>query len=423
MVVMRQARWLLCACALAVFFGSLGSSQTTKPDLIVKDVEVSPLNARAQDTLTIRAVIANTGRTQVSDRIDVVIKVDDVRIVSTRVQLPARQERAVEASWEAVEGDHTLTIEVDLPRDQVDEKDERNNRYALDFRVAPLSNVVSYTQTALLAQAIALKQVSAALVFNTTSTNLLLLLDLIKQGFDDFSKAGKALVASMQAISQAWPTAFAEADVFTPLLPYYVAINEAASVIQASLDALDLPAALAAMAQVEDALRALAQLNGPTLPLAALAQAADKLHLAIEAGSQAQERFSDSSKGSVDESVLTLIDEVAAFAQVLATVGQALDQSAQANTAQFVDAQGQLVRQLSGAVEVSISTSGTSIAFELVNASGSAVLTLSADNNALSWKGTDAQGQPLAAQTYFYQVSWLNDGVLLTDVGTLAIGN
>lgn len=421
MVVMRQARWLLCA--FAVLFANLGSfAQTTKPDLVIKDVEVSPLNARAQDTLTIRAVIANTGRTQVSDRFDVTIKVDDVRIANTRLQLPARQERAVEASWEAQEGEHVLTIEVDA-RDQVDEKDERNNLYTLAFNITPLSDLLSYTRTALLAQATALKQVSVALAFNTSSTNLLLLLDLIKQGFDDFSKAGKALVASMQAISQAWPAAFAEADVFTPLLPYYVAINEAASLIQTSLDALDLPAALAAMSQVEDALRALAQLDGPSLPLAALAQAADTLHLAIEAGLQAQERFSDSSKGSVDESVLAMIHEVGAFAQVLATVGLALDQSAQTNTAQFVDAQGQLVRQLNGAVEVNISTAGTGVSFRLVNATGNAVLTLSAADSALSWKGTDAQGHPLAAQTYFYQVSWLDDGVLLTDVGMLVIGN
>lgn len=421
MVFVRQARWLLCACVCGVLFGSIGGfAQATKPDLVVKDVDVQPLNARAQDTITIRAVIANTGRTRVDDRFEVTIKMDDVRLATTRVQLPARQERTVEANWQAQEGEHVLTIELDV-RDQVDEKDERNNLFTLAFNVTPLSDLLSYTRTALLAQAIALEQVGAALTFNPTSTNLLLLLDLIKKGFDDFSKAGKALVASMQAISQAWPAAFADADLFTPLLPYYAAINEAAAAIQASLDSLDLPGALAAMGKVEDALRALAQLNGPTLPLSALAQAADALHLAIEAGLQAQERFSDSSKGSVDEAVLAMIGQVTAFAQVLGTVAQALDQSAQVNSAQFADGQGQTVRQLNGAIEVNISASGSAITFELINAAGGTILTLSAEGGLLSWNGADGQGQSLAAQTYFYRVSWQHEGALVADVGTLSV--
>lgn len=423
-VILKQIRWMLALLLVGLFVPGLwASGQGGKPDLLIKGVDLQPSSLRAGDTLTVRAEIANGNRfDDVDKQFEVSFRINGVRISSRLVRFAILQKATLKFTWPAVAGSHTLRIEVDRPRNQIIESNERNNVREITFIVEPDSNVKSFTHIALSAQASAWEQAGMVLTFNASSTDLFLLLGLLKEGFNGVAKAMNSVVVRLNGLNEvSLPGAFAKYDFFTPLFAPYSAINNAAALVQQSLDRFDLSAAITAMGNIEAALRQLALQDNPVQPLSQLEQAADALALAIEAASETQVRFGDSSRGPVDESIATLTAEMTAFGEILSKVAQALGESAQSNTVQFLDANGQSVRKLNGSIDVNISAPGAPLSFELIDRNGTSVLTLNSATNTLNWKGTNAQGQRLSAQTYFYRVQWQGNTLQGTDIGILTI--
>lgn len=407
---------------VVVLSGGWASAQFREPDLVVENVEVNPVTPKAGQQVTIRADIVNLGREKVSDRFEATVKMDGTRLQTFRIRLTGTQKRTIELNWEATEGDHLLEIQVDEPRDVIEERNERNNTAQVTFSVGADSNVESFTHTAITTQALAWSAASEALAISTGSTNLLLLLDLIKGAFADFSKAFTIAEAALRATSRGWPQAFVEQDAVTPLLVDYALLKSAAGQIQTGLDQLDLDSTIAAMREIETAMRNLAGFSSTLFPLGGLDEAADTLHTAIETALEAQARFGDASQGDANASISRLIEEVALLGDGLARVGAALSLSAQTNTAQFVDDQGEPIQTLSGDFSITIRTPGPNLVFEVVDEAGTLVLSLSAPDSALTWQGLDAKGNPLRAQRYFFRVRWSAEGgTELSDVGSLLV--
>gem|GEM_PF-5430423 len=408
---------------LVILSGGWANAQFREPDLVVENVEINPATPKVGQQITIRADIVNLGRDKINERFDTTVRMDGTRLQTFRIRFTGTQKRTIELTWEATEGQHLLQIEVDEPRDAVEERNERNNTAQLTFSVGPDSNIESFTQTAIATQALAWSAASQALAINTGSTNLLLLLDLIKGAFAGFSKAFTIAEATLRATSRSWPQAFADHDAVTPLLPDYDLLKNAAGQIEAGLDQLDLDSAIVAMQDIEVSMRNLAGMSSISFPLGGLSEAADAFHVAIEAALEAQVRFGDSSQGDANESIGRLIDEVAVLGDLLARVGEDLNLSMQTNTARFVDDQGASIQSLSGDFSLTIRAPGLNLTFQVVDEAGTSILSLSVPDSTLTWQGVDAQGTPLRAQRYFFRVRWTGESqpTELDDVGTLVV--
>lgn len=387
--------------------------------MIIEDVVIEPASFRAGDIVTIRAKAVNDSRANVSERFEFTFKIDGTRIGIFSVRLSAaRQNRTFETTWEAVEGDHQLLIEVDRPRNQVIESNERNNTFQTTLSVAPDSNIVSLTHLALDSQAIAWQQASDALDFDITSSdNLFSLLDFVKGGFNNFSKAMTSLVNRLDEVNAEWPGSFVEDNVYTPLQPHYQSISDATALINTSLEDLNLDGSIQGMRTIQDALLALAALNSDLLPLADLALASNTLGFAIDAVMEAQENFTED--GSAGDAIDTLLREVEAFGLILGDVARAFTQSTNQNTADLEDDQGETLRSLSPSTEVIITAPGANVVFEVIDSTGASVLNLNAPGNSVNWSGTDNSGLPLLADTYFFRIRW--EGSLTADVGSMTV--
>lgn len=387
--------------------------------MIIEDVVIEPASFRAGDIVTIRAKAVNDSRVNISERFEFTFKINGTRIGIFSVRLsPARQNRTFETTWEAVEGDHQLLIEVDRPRNQVIESNERNNTFQTTLSVAPDSNIISLTHLALDSQASAWQQASDALDFDISSSdNLFALLDFVKGGFNDFSKAMTSLVNRLDEVNAEWPGSFVEDNVYTPLLPHYQSITDATALINTSLEDLNLDGSVQGMRTIQEALNALAALSSDLLPLADLALASNTLGFAIDAVMEAQENFTED--GSAGDAIDTLLREVEDFGLILGDVARAFTQSTNQNTADLEDNQGETLRNLSPSTEVIITAPGANVVFEVIDSTGASILSLNAPSNSLNWSGTDNSGRPLLAETYFFRISW--DGGAVADVGSMTV--
>ncbi len=413
-------RLIAFALVLLMLSGMSASAQGRGPDLIIENVEILPESFRAGDVVTIRAQVTNDSRENVTERFDFTVKVDNVRIGIFSVRLSAaRQNRVFETTWEAQEGDHELLLEVDRPRNQILEANERNNTFQTSLSVAPDSNIISLTNTGLESQGNAWQQASDALNFNVTSTNLFALLELVQGGFNNFSKAMTSLVNRLDIANSNWPGAFISDNVFGPLLPHYREISNAAAAINTSLENLDLDGAVQGMSIIQTSLNDLAAFDNAVLPLADLSQAAQTLGFAIDAAIEAQETFN--TDAGADAAIDTLIREVQGFGIILADVARDLAQSANNNTAEFEDDQGQTLRALTTSTQVTITAPAGNVMFELVDSTGTAVLNLNGDSNRLNWSGTDNDGRELVSGDYSFRIRW--EGSASGDVGTMTLTN
>jgi len=396
------------------------------PDLIVKSIVLDPPVLRAGQTVTIRAEVVNDNRAaSVEGRFDVLFKLDGQRIANQPLILSATASRTTEIRWQATEGTHTLSVEVDRPRDQIKESNERNNTLEVTFSVAPDTSVLSFTHTALSAQAAAWEQASLALTFNTSSTNVTLLLNLLQAGFDDFAKAMRALASTLKTLKeQALPQFFGTDDFFSALFVPYDDIDRAAFQVQKALKVLDFNNTVEGMKAIETSLRQLAAQASPVLPLARLEAAADNLKAAVEAAVDANALLNDPNAGDASDPIGRLLSEVSALGETLTSVAQVLAQSVTTNSARFTDAQGQPLRLLGETIDVVINVPGQMLTFELVNDRGTQQVQRSDPGNRLGWDGTDNAGKRLSSQTYFYRVRWVDGAATtLADVGTLTLGN
>jgi len=126
-------RMLVCA-ALAV--GCLAQLGFALPDLIVSQLDVSPVAPVDGSLVTISATIENTGSEDTNAPFFARFTVDGHEIdVIPLTSLTSRRSKEVTTTWSATAGPHILSIAVDAPHDRIDESNEENNSRSVALTV------------------------------------------------------------------------------------------------------------------------------------------------------------------------------------------------------------------------------------------------------------------------------------------------
>jgi len=111
-----------------------------KPDLIVKDIQLAPVQPSAGASVAVIVIIENRGTNSDPDRFNVRLLVDGTELETTPVPLGLKssEQKTLTFNWTAEVGMHTISAEVDRPFNRVDESDEANNVSTVSVNV-PLS--------------------------------------------------------------------------------------------------------------------------------------------------------------------------------------------------------------------------------------------------------------------------------------------
>ncbi len=126
-------RILICA---ALILGGLAHVGLALPDLVVRHLEIQPVDPQDGDLVTLTAVIANTGRNNANERFFVRFAVDDRELDLIPVaSLASDHTETITTTWRATAGPHTASAEVDAAFDRIDETDEENNTTTRHFNV------------------------------------------------------------------------------------------------------------------------------------------------------------------------------------------------------------------------------------------------------------------------------------------------
>ncbi len=421
---MNQKRWLVVGGGLLLLCWMLGGSalaQFGEPDLVVDAIGLDPEQPRAGQPVEIQVSVGNTQATTASDRFEVLIRMDGTTLSNARVlQLGPFQTQTVITTWEAVEGEHTLTVEVDR-RNAVQERNERNNEARFTFTVAADAKVESFTRRALSVQGDAWEKTGTALLPSAPSDNLFGQLTALKEGFDTAAKQMRYAHSTLASLRDALPTDLRSDAHFAALVAPYAAAGEAAEAAKAGLDALDLGKTITAMGELEAGLRALAAERERFPVLAGLGEAADALARAIEAARVAEEAFAASDTGAQEDALAELFGEVELFSTQLLTVSEALAASAAEARTRFLGPEGEPLEALPRAVAVTVVAPAPGLSFDVLSAQGETIVTLETSEAALTWEATDERGHPLDPGTYFYRARWNGGSALELDLGRLTL--
>lgn len=403
---MRKA-CALVALSLLVGGGPwAGGAQFGEPDLVAEKLEATPPHPRAGQPVTVEVTVRNDSSATVSTAFEIVLKLDGATLDKQRLRrLSPFQRQVVRFSWQAVEGEHVLEVEID-PRDRVREADERNNERRLTLRVAPDATVGSFSRAALLAQATAWDELALALLAGDGTDDPFAQLTALEEAFAGAAAQMRGVASVLELFDAELPELLRDEAGFSPLSGPYRDLGTAAEAVRAGLERLDLEAAVAGLEAFEAATGELATFAGPSLPLEGLAEAAETLERVVQAAQELQARLTDSSRGPLGEPLEELFAQVDLLSAQLIAVSEGLSQVAVQRTARFLDPQGRELTALEAPVEVVIVAPAAGFSFELFNAAGQQVLGLEAQGERLTWRGQDTQGNALPSGTYFYRLRW-----------------
>ncbi len=129
-------RWILVVSLFVMFISYVFGSAA--PDLIVDDISFSPEKTVVGQTVTITAVISNTGTSNAKDRFNVKFLVDEIQIdtLSVPFGIDSGCKKDVSTSWQAQAGTHRVTVQVDQPFNKISESNEDNNSLTINFSVS-----------------------------------------------------------------------------------------------------------------------------------------------------------------------------------------------------------------------------------------------------------------------------------------------
>jgi len=134
---------------------SLSVAAMAVPDLIVADLFIDPAAPYAGTAVHLEAVVENVGSDKADGQIFVRFEIDGQLLEDAVLTsgVGAGERRSIFAVWDAEEGTHLFTAEVDRPFDRVHEWDETNNLLGLEMEIPRPSDVYELTRGATVAVA------------------------------------------------------------------------------------------------------------------------------------------------------------------------------------------------------------------------------------------------------------------------------
>lgn len=394
------------------------AAEGAQPDLAVKAIRLSPDEPEPGEAVQIVATIANVGEGDASEAFYVRFKVDDQVIARERVrQLRAGKTVEVQAEWEAVEGEHRIIVEADLPADAVQESNEKNNTLQVLVAVRRRAAIYSLTDEITLTIGKSLRLTGEGLNFALGADLTAALTEGLKRLEEarlTLSQAGSKLLG----IAAGLPGPLAGEPIARGgkvVGELFLAMADSLGKLAPAFQALNLEAGLAALREVEAALIALSGLEFERVRLGPLAIAAQHLEEAVAVGLALWASFSGSgsssgSTASTAQSLGELIAQLQAAlgkaGEVVVSLGAAIEGLAANRGIIFSDARRQLPMVYRPGEPLSIRVYGAVwLAFEIYNPEGRLVTRrVVVGDEALQWQGEDNQGRALPPGPYFYRL-------------------
>ncbi|MGQ9478178.1 MAG: CARDB domain-containing protein [Candidatus Bipolaricaulia bacterium] len=384
------------------------------PDLVVKAIRFSPGEPEPGEAVQINATIANVGDGDASRAFSVRFKVDEQVISRQRVrQLRAGRTVELQAEWEAVEGEHRIIVEADLPEDAVQEANERNNTLQVGLTVRRRAAISSLTDEITLTIGRSLRVTGEGLSFaigSDLSTALAEGLKLLEEAKLTLSQAGSKLLGVTESLPSPLagePIARGGRAVGQLFLEMAASLGKLAPALQG----LNLEAGLAALREIEAELIALSRLEFDRVRLGPLALAAQHLEEAVEAAlalwaSLSSGSSSSSSGQSLGELLAPLQAALEKAKEVVVALGAQIEGLSLNRGIIFSDATtGQLPRTYHPGEPLSIQVYGAVwLAFEVYSTEGKLISRRVVVDESLQWRGEDNQGRTLPAGQYFYRL-------------------
>ena len=409
--------WRLGAFILfsLLFFSPLALAQW-QPDLVVQEVRLNPTEPEPGDQIQIVAIIANVGRGDVSQSFDVRFKVDDLSIGCRRVtRLRAGRTVEVTAQWQAVEGEHRITIEVDRPFGRIPESNEQNNSLQVLVTVRRKAAVYSITDEIILTIGESLRTTGEMFHF-TIGSDILAALDQAVEQLGRAQLLQEMAGLKLARIGEGLPPPLSQ----DPAITQGQAIGEVFRRMAAALDeatsalrSFNLDAAIAGLRKLEAGLNELSRLSFEWVWLGRLAEAAEYLEDATLVALALQESLFGSSSNSGSEGGGKTTDELVADFQealgragdLIAAVGTRIERLRSGRGISFTDAKGQLLEEYRAGKTLNIYVSdATSLVFEVYDPMGNLVTWRRGIGERLRWRGEDSSGALLPAGEYLYKL-------------------
>jgi hypothetical protein len=403
-------------------------AQWGQPDLVVKKIQLYPAEPEPGDLVKIAAVIANEGPGDARQGFDVRFKVDDLSISQQRVtRLKSGETVAVGAQWQAVEGEHQVSVDADEPFGRVRESNERNNSLQISVDVHRKAAVYSITEEIMLAVGKSL-QTTAEMFRFTVGDDLFAAMD---------DAIGRLEQARFPLETAAWELVQLKENLPPPLSRDAVitsgqAIGEAFGEMAVSLGTaasalrnLNVEAAATAVEEIEAELNELARLSFDGVQLERLAEAAGYIDQAAQAALALQDVLlgTDSgSEGTLDESVAELLAILGKAGDVLGSVGAQIESLVAHRGIIFTDDRGQPLITYDSGETLLIQVYGARfVIFEVYDSEGSSVAERVAIDDRLQWEGGSDPGSLLPTGEYFYRLRTDRGAGEERDIGRILI--
>jgi hypothetical protein len=407
-------------------------AQSAQPDLVVQEVRLSPVEPEPGDAVQIGATVANKGRGDASQSFDIRFKVDDLTVGRQRVaRLRAGKTVEVQVEWQAVEGEHLITVEVDQPSNNIQETDERNN--SLQVMVTVRRRAAVYSITAEIGLTIGESLRTAGEGFNFTLGSDIFA--ALEEGIKQLGEVGLALNSAgtkLIQIGKGLPPPLSTTEAIRGGRAVGEVFLETATSLAAAAGALrnlSINSAVAAIGEIETELDALSKLSFARVPLGQLAEAAAYVGKAAEmAQTLATSLFGGNSSSaqsegkSIDELIAEFQTALSAAGEVLSTVGAQIEDLTGNRGIILTDGDGRSLETYHPEETLFIQAYGAVwLYFEVYNSEGELVARRVVVDERLQWQGEDNSRAPLPAGEYFYRLQADRGAGEETDIGRILI--
>lgn len=408
---------------IAIFLGvQQGYGQRGLPDLTIKAVKISPSSVEAGESAQLRAVVINQGQSDVFALFDVLFELNGRELgVRSLFELKAQQTSELQIPWQAVAGTHKLIVYVDSPFNNVRESNESNNKFSLQFTIAPPAGVRSFSLDLINVFGRALEGAGGALKFEMTDS-VFSSLDNAVRALQDTAAALREASTELQLLQRALSPVFINHSQCSEAGALVLLFDTFAELFLRIGGTLSIGNFDGVLENAHALRRKLVQLAGQQLAdtsFAPLQLAIEQFDKVIALAAELNDLLKGAQGRPQYQVAVELFNAFIAFGDQLRLSAQEIMRQAKERSARFYDVGGQLLNSsssyVSGTLTIELPGALVLLRLELYDLSGTLVHQSEADSSLLQWEGT-------AAGTYFYKLTGLRkNGSERVELGRLRV--